>query len=199
MGSPDSERLLQDDCGVHVYVNRVQTGSRTIIDNRSTLRIALRRVSLFIAEVRHAGRNHHPRPDLRHCGGAGRKSVAGGHASAHEIRSHDFLCLEQFQDGWCAIVNPHRKLGWALRWDTKLFPGLGFWQLFRGGSGYPWYGRYYLAALELLNELLSLTEAVERGTAFCLEGLDSVETVWEATAFSSPLDVKGVLPGGNIL
>jgi hypothetical protein len=118
---------------------------------------------------------------------------------APQIRSHDFLRLEQLQDGWFAIVNPHRKLGWALRWDVKLFPVLGFWQLFRGGSGYPWYGRHYLAALEPLNELLSLSEAVERGTAFCLGGLDSVETVWEATAFSSPLDVKGVLPGGNIV
>ena len=118
---------------------------------------------------------------------------------APEIGSHDFLRLEQLQEGWFAVVNPHHKLGWALRWDAKLFSVLGFWQLFRGGSGHPWYSRHYLAALEPINELLSLSEAVERGTAFCLAGLDSIDTVWEATAFSSPPDVKAVLPGGNIL
>jgi hypothetical protein len=116
-----------------------------------------------------------------------------------EIKSHDFVRLEQLQEGWFAVVNARRGLGWALRWDARLFPILGYWQLFRGGSGYPWYGRHYLAALEPANDLPSLAESVERKTAFDLDGLQSIETVWEATAFDSPLDVKNVLPRGVIL
>lgn len=116
-----------------------------------------------------------------------------------EIKSHDFVRLEQLQDGWFAVVNPLRGLGWALRWDARYFPVLGYWQLFRGGSGYPWYGRHYLAALEPANDLCSLTEAVERKTAFGLDGFESIETVWEATAFDSPLAVKNVLPHGVIV
>jgi hypothetical protein len=118
---------------------------------------------------------------------------------APESRSHDFVRLEQLQDGWFAIVNPQRKLGWALRWDAKRFPVLGFWQLFRGGSGYPWYGRHYLAALEPANDLPSLAQAVERGTAFCIGGHERAETVWEATAFDSPMDPTSVMPGGKIV
>ena len=116
-----------------------------------------------------------------------------------EIKSHDVVRLEQLQDGWFAVVNARRGLGWALRWDVRLFPVLGYWQLFRGGSGYPWYGRHYLVALEPANDLTSLAEAVERKTAFDLYGMQSIDTVWEATAFDSPLEVKSVLPQGVIL
>jgi hypothetical protein len=118
---------------------------------------------------------------------------------APEVRSHDVVRLERLQDGWFAVVNPHRKLGWSLRWDIKLFPVLGFWQLFRGGSRYPWYGRHYLAALEPVNDMSSLAEAVERRTAFCLGGMQNIETTWEATAFEAPLEVRSVLPGGKIV
>lgn len=116
-----------------------------------------------------------------------------------EIKSHDFVRLEQLQNGWFAVVNARRGLGWALRWDARLFPVLGYWQLFRGGSGYPWYGQHYLLALEPANDLTTLADAVERKTAVELAGMQSVETVWEATAFDSPLSVRDVLPRGAIV
>jgi hypothetical protein len=117
---------------------------------------------------------------------------------APEIRSHDFVLLEHLQDGWFAIVNPKRGLGWALHWDHRLFPVLGFWQLFRGGEGYPWYGQHYLAALEPACALSSLDEAVSNNSAIHLKGVESVKATWEATAFNSPLEVKNVLPEGVI-
>jgi hypothetical protein len=137
-----------------------------------------------------------PWPQLRLHGGS---VVDLSELPPPEVRSHDFVRLEQLQEGWFAVVNCHRRLGWAFRWDANLFPVVGFWQLFRGGSGYPWYGQHYLAALEPANDLPSLAEAVGRGTAFHLDPLQSIETAWEATAFDAPLEVTRVLPGGVIL
>lgn len=114
------------------------------------------------------------------------------------VKSHDFVLLEDLQDGWFAIVNPKRRLGWALRWDHRLFPVLGYWQLFRGGEGYPWYGQHYLAALEPACAISSLADAIEGNSAIHLEGMQSIETTWEATAFDTPMEVKSVLPEGII-
>jgi hypothetical protein len=115
-----------------------------------------------------------------------------------EARSHDFVRLEELTDGWFAIVNPERAVGFGLRWDVAVFPVLGYWQLFHGGPDYPWYGMNYLAALEPAVELPSLEEAAGRGTALTLEPGVPFETEFEATAFRSPLEVCAVGHGGEI-
>ncbi|HXN21724.1 MAG TPA: DUF4432 family protein [Candidatus Dormibacteraeota bacterium] len=113
-----------------------------------------------------------------------------------EAGSQDFVRLEDLADGWFAIVNPGRQVGFAFRWDVRLFPVLGFWQVFRGAPDYPWYGMNYLAALEPACDLPSLKEAAARGTAIRIEPGRSVETELEATVFRSPLEVKTVKSKG---
>ena len=110
-----------------------------------------------------------------------------------EARSQDFVRLEGLEEGWFSIVNPHRQVGFKLTWDKKIFPMLGFWQVFRGAEDYPWYGMTYLAALEPACDLPSLTDAAERGTALKLESGVALETELVATAFTSP----HVVPGDN--
>jgi hypothetical protein len=118
---------------------------------------------------------------------------------APEVKSHDFVRLTGFEQGWFAIVNPELKVGWALKWDAKKFPVLGFWQLYRGGNGYPWYGMHYLAALEPANDLPSLARAVERGTATILHPGATTSATWEATAFDRPLEVHEIRANGEVL
>lgn len=101
-----------------------------------------------------------------------------------EARSHDFVRLEDLTDGWFAIANPHKDVGVMLRWDRKLFPTLGFWQVFRGGPDYPWYGQPYLVALEPACDLPSLARAAARGTAIRLEPGSPLTTRLEATVFT---------------
>jgi len=115
-----------------------------------------------------------------------------------EARSHDFVRLEELRDGWFAIVNPERSVGFALLWDVAVFPVLGYWQLFHGAPDYPWYGMNYLAAMEPAVELPSLEEAARRGTALTLEPGVPFATEFEATAFRSPLEVCAVGHGGEI-
>ena len=117
---------------------------------------------------------------------------------APETRSHDFVRLEEALEGWFAIVNPQRKVGFALRYDARLFPVLGFWQVWRGGVDYPWYGMNYMAALEPASDLPSLAEAARKGTALSLTPGEMMETELEATAFITPLQVNSVESGGNV-
>jgi hypothetical protein len=104
-----------------------------------------------------------------------------------EVPSHDFVRLEDLTGGWFAITNPHKDLGFLLRWYHKLFPTLGFWQVFRGGPDYPWYGQPYLVALEPACDLPSLARAAARGTAIRLEPGSPLTTRLEATVFTGPV------------
>lgn len=113
-------------------------------------------------------------------------------APPHDSASHDFVRLENLEDGCFALVNPHRGVGFSLRFDHKLFPVLGYWQLFHGGPDYPWYRQHFLAALEPACDLPSLSDAVARGTAISLDAGTSVSTTFEATVFSG-VDAGGLI------
>jgi hypothetical protein len=115
-----------------------------------------------------------------------------------EAASQDFVRLEDLADGWFAVVNPRRELGFALSWDRELLPNLGFWQVLRGGSDYPWYGMNYLVALEPARDLASLADAASRGSAIRLGPASTVEMELEATVFRAPLEVRAVRANGII-
>lgn len=114
--------------------------------------------------------------------------------------SHEFVRLDDLDEGWFAIVNPRREVGFALRWDVTTFPMAGLWQVWGGGPDYPWYGMPHLLALEPASDLPSLAESVRRGTAITLEGGESRRTELEATVFRGHATVthvgrKGVIEG----
>jgi hypothetical protein len=112
--------------------------------------------------------------------------------------SHDFVRLDELADGWFALVNPQRQVGFALRWDKAVFPMLGLWQVWGGGADYPWYGMPHLLALEPACDLPSLAAAAEGGTACVLEGGGELRTTLEATVFAATGDVTHVGAGGEI-
>ena len=110
----------------------------------------------------------------------------------------DVVRLEDLADGWCAVVNPARRVGLALRWDRAVFPLLAMWHLWGGPEDYPWYGTPYLLAFEPVTDLPSLASAAARGSALVLEPGRSVETTIQATLFESPLEVTHVGAGGDV-
>ena len=65
----------------------------------------------------------------------------GGHTT-------DMLFLTDLKQGWFALTNRNLGLGFALLWDTQLFPVLWVWQEFGGSKGYPWYANTYALGLE---------------------------------------------------
>lgn len=77
------------------------------------------------------------------------------------------LCyIEELTAGWCAIRNPGNGLGAGLSWDIADFPNLWFWQEI-GGTGFPWFGRAAITALEPATQSPShgLEAAIAAGTA----------------------------------
>ena len=116
-----------------------------------------------------------------------------------ESNSNEFIVLDEFSDSWAALVNPNRDLGFALRWDAKVFPIFGFWQVLGGGDDYPWYGSEYIVALEPACALPSLAEAVQDGTAIVLQPQTSLSTRLEATLFTDVRHVSAVKPEGVIV
>lgn len=99
-------------------------------------------------------------------------------------RTEDVLLLSGFEDGWCAIRNPHQQLAVGLVWERSVFPFLWCWQLYGGRRGYPYYGRAYALALEPFTcPILTLTECVEQGLAPTLRAGDTVTSRMEAGIF----------------
>jgi hypothetical protein len=57
------------------------------------------------------------------------------------------LCYLRPSEGWAAIRNVPAGYGVGLAWKLETFPFLWFWQQI-GGSGFPWYGRGRITAIE---------------------------------------------------
>jgi hypothetical protein len=74
--------------------------------------------------------------------------------------------IEELSAGWWAIRNPANGLGAAMRWNLEDFPNLWLWQEI-GGTGFPWYGRAAVTALEPATQSPShgLEAAIAAGTA----------------------------------
>ena len=79
----------------------------------------------------------------------------------------EIVYLTGFREGWYAVEDPARGIGFRLEWDAGLMPYLWFWQEFGASEGYPWYGRHYNVGLEPFSSYPTngLAEAVENGSA----------------------------------
>lgn len=56
--------------------------------------------------------------------------------------------LTDFSEPWFAITNPRIELAVALRWSSGVLDRAWFWQEIHSSSGFPWYRRAYVTAIE---------------------------------------------------
>ncbi|MEI6875329.1 MAG: aldose 1-epimerase, partial [Spirochaetota bacterium] len=86
------------------------------------------------------------------------------------------LCLE-VEEGWYAITNTRRKVGFGLRWDVKLFPFLHYWHVYNGVPDYPWFNRVYVAGIEPWTSFPMNQEAAKAaGTTLRIAGKAELRT-----------------------
>ena len=106
-------------------------------------------------------------------------------------RTMDNCYLSEFAEGWLAIQNTRRQVGFGLAWDPAVFRYVWVWQAMGGGIGYPWYGRTYCMGLEPWTSFpcAGLVEAIRRGTAMQLAPGQSLEAWLTAVAFTSQKEV----------
>jgi hypothetical protein len=82
-------------------------------------------------------------------------------------RTMDNCYLRDFEEGWIAVQNPKKRVGFGLAWDPDVFRYVWVWQALGGGIGYPWYRRTYNMGLEPWTSYpcAGVEQAVKRGTA----------------------------------
>jgi hypothetical protein len=117
------------------------------------------------------------------------------------VRTQELAYLSQFSEGWYAITNPVRQVGFGLRFDPRLFRYLWYWQQLGGaGQDYPWWGRTHVAALEPWSSYPSsgLTEASAQGTTLQLLPGQEIHTFLTAHAYSGFKRITSIDEDGQI-
>jgi hypothetical protein len=115
-----------------------------------------------------------------------------------DAAAQDMVFLQGLSDGWYAITNTALRVGFAMRYPADLFKQLWYWQVYRGGQDYPWWGATYNIALEPCATLPVLERAVERGEALQLGAGESRELELLAIAYEGKEHVGQVSADGEV-
>ena len=110
------------------------------------------------------------------------------------------IYLPSIGEGWAALRWPDEEIGIALSWDVTTFPHVWLWQE-RGSTGYPFYGRAALVAVEPQSAWPAdgLDGAVERGQTLRLEPGQTRTAALTATLFRADRRrVTRVEPDGSV-
>jgi galactose mutarotase-like enzyme len=110
----------------------------------------------------------------------------------------DMVFLDGITDGWYAVTNPKKKLGFGIRYPANIFKVLWYWQVYRGGIDYPWWGATYNIALEPCATMPVLSQSAVRGEALSLEPGESLEAELLAVAYDGLESVSRVSETGKI-
>lgn len=116
-----------------------------------------------------------------------------------EAGTSEMCYLLGLEDGWYAVTNGDRKVGFGMRWDKNLFPVVWLWEVFRGNYGYPWYGRTYNLALEPFTSWPGgMANALPRGTVPVIGPGEAIETTLLAAAYQGVSRVSGISADGSV-
>jgi hypothetical protein len=116
-------------------------------------------------------------------------------------RTMDNCYLSEFGEGWIAVSNTRRKVGFGLAWNPDVFRYIWLWQALGGGIGYPWYGRTYNMGIEPWTSFpcAGLSEAIARGTAPRIGPGESLDTWLTAVAYENAAAVSSIRRDGTVV
>ena len=115
-----------------------------------------------------------------------------------DVAASDMVFLEGIADGWYAVTNTARRVGFALRYPADVFKVLWYWQVYRGGRDYPWWSATYNIALEPCTGYPMLMHAAARGEALSLGPGESREIDLMAIAYDGLDSVSEVSSAGEV-
>jgi hypothetical protein len=116
-----------------------------------------------------------------------------------EVNSTDTIRISGLSEGWYAVTNPRRKIGFGMTWPLDVFPAVWFWQVYGGAYGPPWYGRTYNIALEPFSTVqLTLPDAIQDGSAHVLAPGESIQANFAAIAYEGMNGVARISPEGEV-
>ncbi len=103
--------------------------------------------------------------------------------------------LRELSDGWYAVVNRKKKIGFAMVWDKDIFRYVWFWGCYNLKKFSPWYGRAYTVAVE---PFTSLPYPVDPGTLYAIPARSSLTTELKALVFTGKTVVQRITPAGRV-
>lgn len=115
-------------------------------------------------------------------------------------QAQEMAYLAELQDGWYAITNLERKVGFGLRFDHQLFKYIWYWQqLGNVAQDYPWWGRLHCTALEPWTSFPTngLNEAIKNGTSLTLQAGETVSHSLVAVAYETASRIKSISSDGT--
>jgi len=116
-----------------------------------------------------------------------------------ESRTEDMMYLGDFKEGWYAITNTSRKVGFGMHWDLKQFPYLWYWQCFCGPNPQPFFGRAYAVGIEpWTTPPIRLEQAVAEKTSLSLGAKQAVQTCCTAVAYQGIKRVRHISENGAV-
>ena len=132
--------------------------------------------------------------------GRGGETIDLRQVATVEADTADTLRLDDLREGWYAVTNARRQVGFGMSWPLDVFPALWFWQVYGGSYGPPWYGRTYNIALEPFSTTqLTVAAAAEDGSAHVLQPGEELRARFVAVAYAGVERVAGITADGDVL
>lgn len=117
-----------------------------------------------------------------------------------ENQSADMLYLSKMDEGWVAVTDQARGVGFGLVWPINVFRYLWIWQVCGGAFGYPFYGRNYNMAIEPMSSKpgSGIVDAIENGTALQLKAGEALQAQIKAIVYEGTGRVQKIAQDGSI-
>jgi hypothetical protein len=130
---------------------------------------------------------------------SGEKTIDLSYVPGPDAGYGDLIYLKDLSAGWYAVLDPERKIGFGLSWPLEVFPYLWFWLVYGRASGYPWWDRAYVVALEPWTSIPNnLNEATKAGTTIHLKGGGILTVSFTASAIVGRDTVNGIDLDGTV-
>lgn len=113
----------------------------------------------------------------------------------------DELCLGNLENGWYAITNLNKKVGFSMKWDKKTFPFIWIWRTYgKGTKSPPWWGRVNCMALEPCSSFspTGLNGAIENNSSIKMKPQQEIKTTLMAIAYEKDGNVKKIDENGYV-
>ena len=119
---------------------------------------------------------------------------------SRDSQTADVMYFTEPEGAWFAVTNQRLRVGFGMIWDIKTFPYLWLWQVCHGSYDYPWYGRTYNMALEMVTSPpdKGIDSAVRDRTALLIPPGDRVSTFLNATIYTGSGRVARLFENGSV-
>ena len=140
------------------------------------------------------------RGEWPNCTGPNGETVDLRQIPARSERIEDIAVFHELTDGWYAVTDPNKGIGFGFAFPKSIFEYIWYWQVFGGKGGYPWYKRTYNVGLEPFSSLPSghpMPPGDEK-TSITMEAGETRTAEMVAVVYESTSGVNSISPDGKV-